>query len=147
MSTNKQQWASTVQYFTKLYSDYISFQNREAGEKPYESAACIQTTTLPASRSSFSPTNSFLSGTDREATFIAYVEALEDQVNALKYDVTFKTCLTIGSDMRSLKEVQPPAEIISSMGTSDASTAIISKLRSDDDAETLSMANLTALLT
>ena len=93
------------------------------------------------------PPDFSLSVIDRESTFIAYVKALENQVDALKDDGTVKTRLTIGSDMRSLEKGQPPAEIIMSMGTSDASTAIISKLRSDDDAETLSMANLTDLLT
>ena len=33
-TSNKQKRAPTVQYFTKLYSDRIAFQNRDAGEKP-----------------------------------------------------------------------------------------------------------------
>ena len=32
-TSNEQKWAPTVQYFTKLYSDRLAFQNRDAGEK------------------------------------------------------------------------------------------------------------------
>ena len=63
-TSNKQKRAPTVQYFTKLYSNRLAFQKRDAGEKPYESAACIQTTMLPASCGSVSPPNSSLSITD-----------------------------------------------------------------------------------
>ena len=64
-TSNKQKRAPTVQYFTKLYSDCIAFQNRDAGEKPYESSAQIETTTLPASRISVSPPDYSLYGTKR----------------------------------------------------------------------------------
>ena len=143
---NEQQWAPMLQYFTELYSDLAAFQYRDAGEKPYESAARIQTTTIPASRGSVGPPDSSLSGTDRDSVFIAYVKALEDQVGALKDDGTVKTRLTIGSDMGSLEKGQPLAEIIASTSTSDSSAAIISKLHSENNAQKLAMANLTALL-
>ena len=66
-----------------------------AGEKPYDSAAQVKTTTIPSSRVS---TNSLayasLTATELEAAFIAYVEVLEDQVSALKYDATVASVQT-----------------------------------------------------
>ena len=43
-----QVWAPTVQYFTKLYANCLVFQNRDAGEKPYKSAAQVKIMTLPS---------------------------------------------------------------------------------------------------
>ena len=94
------------------------------GEKPYKSAAQVKTTAFPSSRGSTnSLTDASLNIIEREDAFITYVEVLEDQVTALKYDATVssvQTCLTVGGDRAS-----PPAEIIAIKGTSDASAAII----------------------
>ena len=47
-----QVWSPTIQYFTKIYADRLAFQNRYTGEKPYNSATRVKTTTLPSSHSS-----------------------------------------------------------------------------------------------
>ena len=41
-SSQQQKWYNTVHSFTKLYGDRLAFQKREAGEKPFDSAACLK---------------------------------------------------------------------------------------------------------
>ena len=100
-----QEWAPTLQYFTKLYADHLASQNRYVGEKPHESSAQVKTTALPSScGSTNSLTDAYLNTTEREAAFITYVKVLEDQITALKNETTVassQTRLTVGGNRAS----------------------------------------------
>ena len=86
----------------KIYANRLTFQNRDAGEKLYESAAQVKTTTPPSYRGSTnSLTDAYLTTTERESAFITYVKVFEDQVTALKDDATVasvQTRPTVGVD-------------------------------------------------
>ena len=101
--------------------------------------------TLPSSCGSTNSLNdASITTTEQETAFIAYVNVLEDQVNALKDNTavaSVQTRLTVGGN-----RVSPPDEIIASTGTSNASAAIIDELRRDRAAQKEAMASLTALL-
>ena len=117
----------------------MAFQNREAGEKPFEIAARLKETSLPSSvRSNSIITNSTsVAQTKREADFIAYTKALDNRVTVIQTE----------SDKAGALTVSLPSETIANTGTSDTAATLMAELRKYRKTRVESMAQLTKMIT
>ena len=48
LSSQQHEWDNTVQYLKYIYGDRLAFQNRDTGEKTFDSAARLKETSLPS---------------------------------------------------------------------------------------------------